>query len=99
MIELQAGIACRGQNRRLCQLAHWTAVDERLQDVLLDMVIRIDDRRRVSRTRGSSGWPLLAAAQQQRASPSTQNSERTMRIYDTIRIAMQGVFQELGLAA
>ena len=43
--------------------------------------------------------PLLAAAQQVRPSRGAQNPRPLDTHYDTIRIAMQGVFQELGLAA
>ena len=43
--------------------------------------------------------PLLAAAQELRPSRGAQNPRALDTHYDTIRIAMQGVFQELGLAA
>lgn len=43
--------------------------------------------------------PLLAAAQELRPSRGTQNPAAIDRHYDTIRTAMRGVFQELGLAA
>ena len=43
--------------------------------------------------------PLLAAAQQLRPSRGAQNPGALDGHYDTIRNAMQGVFQELGLAA
>jgi hypothetical protein len=43
--------------------------------------------------------PLLAAAQDLRASRGAQNPRALDRHYDPIRTAMQGVFQELGLAA
>jgi len=43
--------------------------------------------------------PLLAAAQQLRPSRGAQNPRVLDGHYDTIRNAMQGVFQELGLAA
>lgn len=43
--------------------------------------------------------PLLAAAQQVRPSRGAQNPRALDTHYDTIRMAMQGVFQELGLAA
>jgi hypothetical protein len=43
--------------------------------------------------------PLLAAAQQVRPSRGAQNPRPLDTHYDTIRMAMQGVFQELGLAA
>jgi len=43
--------------------------------------------------------PLLAAAQELRPSRAAQNPRVLDAHYDTIRNAMQGVFQELGLAA
>ena len=43
--------------------------------------------------------PLLAATQELRPSRGAQNPTPLDRHYDTIRQAMQGVFQELGLAA
>ena len=43
--------------------------------------------------------PLLAAAQQVRPSRGAQNPRPLDTHYDTIRMAMQGIFQELGLAA
>jgi len=43
--------------------------------------------------------PLLAAAQERRPSRGAQNPRALDAHYDTIRNAMQGVFQELGLAA
>jgi len=43
--------------------------------------------------------PLLAAAQDLRPSRGAQNPGALDRHYDTIRTAMRGVFQELGLAA
>jgi hypothetical protein len=43
--------------------------------------------------------PLLAAAQDLRASRGAQNPRALDRHYQTIRMAMQAVFQELGLAA
>ena len=43
--------------------------------------------------------PLLAAAQELRPSRGAQNASAIDTHYDTIRMAMQGVFQELGLAA
>ena len=43
--------------------------------------------------------PLLAAAQELRPSRGARNPRALDTHYDTIRIAMQGVFQELGLAA
>jgi hypothetical protein len=43
--------------------------------------------------------PLLAAAQELRPSRGAQNPSALDKYYDTIRNAMQGVFQELGLAA
>jgi len=43
--------------------------------------------------------PLLAAAQELRPSRGTQNPRALDAHYDTIRNAMQGVFQELGLTA
>ena len=43
--------------------------------------------------------PLLAAAQDQQTSRGAQNPRALDTHYDTIRTAMQGVFQELGLAA
>jgi len=43
--------------------------------------------------------PLLAAAQELRPSRGAQNASAIDTHYDTIRVAMQGVFQELGLAA
>jgi hypothetical protein len=43
--------------------------------------------------------PLLAAAQELRPSRGAQNPRPLDTHYDTIRMAMRGVFQELGLAA
>ena len=43
--------------------------------------------------------PLLAAAQNLRPSRGAQNPRPLDKHYDTIRKAMQEVFQELGLAA
>jgi hypothetical protein len=43
--------------------------------------------------------PLLAAAQELRPSRGPQNPRALDAYYETIRSAMQGVFQELGLAA
>jgi hypothetical protein len=43
--------------------------------------------------------PLLAAAQELRPSRGAQNPRALDTHYDTIRMAMQGLFQELGLAA
>ena len=43
--------------------------------------------------------PLLAGAQDLRPSHGAQNPRAIDRHYETIRTAMQGVFQELGLAA
>jgi len=43
--------------------------------------------------------PILAAAQELRPSRGAQNPQPLDAHYDTIRTAMRGVFQELGLAA
>ena len=43
--------------------------------------------------------PLLAAAQELRPSRGAQNPRALDVHYDAMRAAMQGVFQELGLAA
>jgi hypothetical protein len=43
--------------------------------------------------------PLLAAAQRLRKSRGSQNPRAIDRHYQTVRTAMQGVFDELGLAA
>jgi hypothetical protein len=43
--------------------------------------------------------PLLAAAQNLRPSRGAQNPRALDTHYDTLRMAMRGVFQELGLAA
>jgi hypothetical protein len=43
--------------------------------------------------------PLLAAAQRLRKSCGPQNPRVIDKHYETIRTAMQGVFEELGLAA
>jgi hypothetical protein len=43
--------------------------------------------------------PLLAGTQEQRPSRGAQNPTALDMHYDTIRMAMRGVFQELGLAA
>jgi hypothetical protein len=43
--------------------------------------------------------PLLAAAQDLHPSRGAQNPRPLDRNYETIRMAMQSVFQELGLAA
>jgi hypothetical protein len=43
--------------------------------------------------------PLLAAAQPRRKSRGAQNPRPIDEHYETIRTAMRGVFDELGLAA
>jgi hypothetical protein len=43
--------------------------------------------------------PLLAAAQELRPSRQAQNPRVIDNHYDDIRLAMKGVFQELGIAA
>ena len=43
--------------------------------------------------------PLLAAAQELRPTRGAQNPKALDTHYDAIRVAMQGVFHELGLAA
>jgi len=43
--------------------------------------------------------PLLAAAQRLRKPHGPQNPRPIARHYETIRTAMEGVFEELGLAA
>jgi hypothetical protein len=43
--------------------------------------------------------PLLAAAQPRRKSRGAQNPRPFDKHYETIRTAMRGVFDELGLAA
>jgi len=43
--------------------------------------------------------PILAAAQPLRPSRGTQNSAPIDRHYETIRLAMQKIFHELGIAA
>jgi hypothetical protein len=43
--------------------------------------------------------PLLVATQRRRKSSGAQNPTPIDRHYETIRLAMQGVFDELGLAA
>ena len=43
--------------------------------------------------------PLLASAQELRPSHGAQNPRALDTHYDTIRMALRGVFQELGLAA
>jgi hypothetical protein len=43
--------------------------------------------------------PLLAAAQELRPSRQAQNPRAIDNHYDAIRLAMKGVFQELGIAA
>ena len=43
--------------------------------------------------------PLLAAAQEECPSRGAQNPRAIDTHYETIRTAMRGVFQELGLAA
>jgi hypothetical protein len=43
--------------------------------------------------------PLLAAAQRRRKSRGAQNPRPIDKHYETLRTAMQGVFDELGLAA
>jgi hypothetical protein len=43
--------------------------------------------------------PLLAAAQQLRPSRGPQNPTALDRHYETVRVAMAGVFRELGVAA
>ena len=43
--------------------------------------------------------PILAAAQPLRPSRGTQNSTPIDRHYETMRLAMQEIFHELGIAA
>jgi hypothetical protein len=43
--------------------------------------------------------PLLAAARELRPSRQTQNPRAIDNHYDAIRLAMKGVFQELGITA
>jgi hypothetical protein len=43
--------------------------------------------------------PLLAAAQELRPTRGAQNSRALDTHYDAIRVAMHGVFHELGIAA
>jgi hypothetical protein len=43
--------------------------------------------------------PLLAAAHDLRPTRGPQNPQAIDTHYDTIRVAMQGVFNELGMAA
>ena len=43
--------------------------------------------------------PLLVAAQRRHKSRGAQNPRPIDRHYETIRLAMQGVFDELGVAA
>ena len=43
--------------------------------------------------------PILAAAQPLRPSRGTQNSTPIDRHYETMRLAMQKIFHELGIAA
>jgi hypothetical protein len=43
--------------------------------------------------------PLLAAAQHRRRTRGAQNPRPLEGHYDAIRVAMRGVFHELGLAA
>ena len=43
--------------------------------------------------------PLLAAAQELRPARGAQNPKALDTHYEAIRVAMQGVFHELGLAA
>jgi hypothetical protein len=43
--------------------------------------------------------PLLAAAQELRPARQAQNPRAIDHHYDAIRLAMKGVFQELGIAA
>jgi hypothetical protein len=43
--------------------------------------------------------PLLAAAQRVRPTRGAHNPKAIDRHYDSIRVAMQGVFHELGFAA
>ena len=43
--------------------------------------------------------PWLAGTQEQRPSRGAQNPSALDRHYDTIRTAMPGIFQELGVAA
>ena len=43
--------------------------------------------------------PILAAAQPLRPSRGSQNSAPIDRHYETIRLAMQEIFHELGIAA
>ena len=43
--------------------------------------------------------PLLAAAQELRPTRGAQNPRAIDAHYDAIRVAMQGLFKELGMAA
>ena len=80
----------RGKNivRRIGQTRRYQSTSSGLKAMVALVVLR-----------NKAIKPLLAAAQDLRASRGAQDPRALDRHYDTIRTAMQAVFQELGLAA
>jgi hypothetical protein len=78
----------RGKNivRRIGQTRRYQSTSSGLKAMVALVVLR-----------NKAIKPLLAAAQDLRASRGAQNPRALDRHYDTIRTAMQAAFQELGL--
>ena len=74
--------------RRINQTRRYESMPKGLRAIIALVVLR-----------NKAIQPLLAAAQDLRPSRGAQNSRALDTHYDTIRTAMRGVFQELGLAA
>jgi hypothetical protein len=74
--------------RRINQTRRYESLPKGLRAIIALVVLR-----------NKAIQPLLAAAQDLRPSRGAQNSRALDTHYDTIRTAMRGVFQELGLAA
>ena len=80
----------RGKNivRRIGQTRRYESTSSGLKAMVALVVLR-----------NKAIKPLLAAAQDLRPSRGPQNPRPLDRHYDTIRTAMEGIFQELGVAA
>ena len=74
--------------RRVAQTRRYESTASRLRAMVALLVLR-----------NKAIKPLLAAAQRRRKSRGAQNPGPIDKHYETIRTAMQGVFNELGLAA
>ena len=74
--------------RRIGQTHRYESMPKRLRAMAALVVLR-----------NKAIKPLLAAAQNLRPSCGAQNPRALDTYYDTIRTAMRGLFQELGLAA